>query len=75
MFCYCPVIAFVIYIGVRCHSYQFNMVIHLSTQIIDMLLLSPYLYFISFLYLDLYATGDDARKVKGLSCKPNIYVS
>ena len=24
------------------------------------LLLSPYLYFISFLYLDLYALGDDA---------------
>ena len=35
------------------------------------LLLSPYLCFISLLYLDLYVLGD----VRGLSCKPNIYVS
>ena len=34
------------------------------------LLLSPYLCFITFLYLDLYVLGDD-----GLSCKLNIYVS
>ena len=36
------------------------------------LLLSPYLCFISLLYLDLYVLGDDVR---GLSCKPSIYVS
>ena len=29
------------------------------------LLLSPYLYFISFLYLDLYVLGDDALISKG----------
>ena len=34
-------------------------------------LFSPYLCFISFLYLDLYILGDDRR----LSYKPNIYVS
>ena len=39
------------------------------------LLLSPYLCFISFLYLDLYVLGDYALIVRGLSCKPNIYVS
>ena len=39
------------------------------------LLLSPNLCFISFSYLDLYVLGDDALKVRGLSCKPNIYVS
>ena len=39
------------------------------------LLLSPYLCFISFLYLDLYIIGDDALMSKGLSWKPNIYVS
>ena len=39
------------------------------------LLLSPYLCFISLLYLDLYVFGDDALKIRGLSCKPNIYVS
>ena len=42
------------------------------------LLLSPYLCFISLLYLDLYILGDDAlisNLVRGLSCKPNIYVS
>ena len=32
------------------------------------LLLSPYLCFISFSYLDLYVLGD-------ISCKSNIYVS
>ena len=37
------------------------------------LLLSPYLCFISLLYLDLYVLGDDA--LISLSCKPNIYVS
>ena len=36
------------------------------------LLLSPYLCFISLLYLDLYVQGDDALKVRGLSCKPNM---
>ena len=46
-----------------CSGIQFN------------LLLSPYLCFISLLYLDLYVLGDDALKVRGLSCKPNIYVS
>ena len=35
---------------------------------------SPYLCFISFLYLDLYVLGDDELIVRGLSCKPNIYV-
>ena len=45
-----------------CSSIQFN------------LLLSPYPCFISLLYLDLYVLGDDAL-VRGLSCKPNIYVS
>ena len=35
------------------------------------LLLSPYLCFISLLYLDLYVSGDDAL----ISYKPNIYVS
>ena len=39
------------------------------------LLLSPYLCFISLLFLDLYVLGDDALLSKGLSCKPNIYVS
>ena len=39
------------------------------------LLLSPYLCFISFLYLDLYVLEDDALISKELSCKPNIYVS
>ena len=39
------------------------------------LMLSPYLCFISLLYLDLYVLGDDALKSLGLSCKPNIYVS
>ena len=38
------------------------------------LLLSPYLCFLSFLYLDLYVLGDDALISYG-SCKPNIYVS
>ena len=37
------------------------------------LLLSPYLCFISFLYVDLYDIGDDA--FISLSFKPNIYVS
>ena len=37
------------------------------------LLLSPYLCFISFLYLDSYVLGDDALISKG--CKPNIHVS
>ena len=46
-----------------CSGIQFN------------LLLSPYLCFISLLYLDLYVLGDDALIVGGLSCKPNIYVS
>ena len=37
--------------------------------------LSPYLCFISFLYLDLYVLGDDAliSYIRGLSCQPNIY--
>ena len=41
------------------------------------LLLSPYPYFISLLYLDLNVLGDDALigVVRGLSCEPNIYVS
>ena len=39
------------------------------------LLLSPYLCFISLLYLDLYVLGDDALIIRGLSCIPNIYVS
>ena len=39
------------------------------------LLLSPYICFISFLYLYLYVLGDDALISWGLSCKPNIYVS
>ena len=39
------------------------------------LLLNPYLCFISLLYLDLYVLGDDALIIRGLSCKPNIYVS
>ena len=41
------------------------------------LLLSPYLCFISLLYLDLYILGDDAliSNLRGLSCKPNIYMS
>ena len=38
------------------------------------LLLSPYLCFISLLYLDLYVLGDDALIKRGLSCKPNIYI-
>ena len=40
-------------------------------------LLSPYLCFISFLYMhrDLYVQGDDAWISWGISCKPNIYVS
>ena len=37
------------------------------------LLLSPYLCFISLLYLDLYVLGDDAL-ISWVSCKPNIYV-
>ena len=46
-----------------CSGIQFN------------LLLSPYPCFISLLFLDLYVLGDDALiSVKGLSCKPNIYV-
>ena len=39
------------------------------------LLLSPYLCFISLLYLDFYVLGDDALISRGLLCKPNIYVS
>ena len=39
------------------------------------ILLSPYICFIFFLYLDLYVLGDDAWISKGISCKPNIYVS
>ena len=39
------------------------------------LLLSPYLCFISLLSLDLHVLGDDALIVRGLSCKPNIFVS
>ena len=39
------------------------------------LLLSPYLCFISFLYLDLYVLGDNALIRQGISCKPKIYVS
>ena len=39
------------------------------------LLLSPYICFISFLYLDLYVLGDDALISQGISCKPNLYVS
>ena len=39
------------------------------------LLLSPYLCFISLLYLDLYVLGDDTLIIRDLSCKPNIYVS
>ena len=46
-----------------CSGIQFN------------LLLSPYPCFISLLYLDLYVLGDDELIVRGLSCKPNIYVS
>ena len=45
------------------------------TRIQFYLLLSPYLCFISLLCLDLYVLGDDSLIVKGLSCKPNIYVS
>ena len=36
---------------------------------------SPYIWFISFLYIDSYALGDDARISQGFSCKLNIYVS
>ena len=39
------------------------------------LLLSPYLCFISLLYLDLYVLGDNALIRKGATCKQNIYVS
>ena len=39
------------------------------------LLLSPYLCFISLLYLDLYVLGDDALISHGFLCKPNICVS
>ena len=39
------------------------------------LLLSPYLCFISLLYLDLYVLGDDAFISWGLSCKSNTYES
>ena len=39
------------------------------------LLLSPCLCFILLLILDLYVLGDDALINKGISCKPNIYVS
>ena len=42
---------------------------------LHVILLSPYLCFISLLYLDLYVLGDDALIIWGLSCKPNIYVS
>ena len=38
------------------------------------LLLSLYLCFISFLYLDLYVLGDDALISLGSSGKPNICV-
>ena len=38
------------------------------------LLLSPYLCFIFLLYPDLYVLGD-AALIRGLLCKPNIYVS
>ena len=37
--------------------------------------LSPYLRFISLLYLDFYVLGDDVLIIRGLSCKPHIYVS
>ena len=39
------------------------------------LLLSLYLCLISFLYLDLYVLGDDTLILRGISCKPNFYVS
>ena len=39
------------------------------------LLLSPYLCFISLLYLDLYVLGNDALVSYVFSCKPNIYLS
>ena len=45
-----------------------------SSGIQSYLLLSPYLCFISLLYLDLYVLGDDAL-IRGLSFKRNIYVS
>ena len=38
-------------------------------------LLNTYSCFISFSYLDLYVLGDMHGKVRGLSCKPNIFVS
>ena len=39
------------------------------------LLLSPYLCFISFLYLDLYVLGDDTLISKGSFMQQNIFVS
>ena len=39
------------------------------------LLLSPYLCFISFLYLDLYVLGDGALISQEYFMQPNIYVS
>ena len=38
------------------------------------LLLSPYLWFISFLYLDLYILGNNALLVRGLSCLDKLGV-
>ena len=39
------------------------------------ILLSPYLYFTSFLYLDLFVLGDNSCIFRGNSCKPNIDMS
>ena len=38
-------------------------------------LLSPYLYFISFIYLGLYVLGDDLLISQGSFMRTNIYVS
>ena len=58
-----------------CQAHRGLPVVNLLLRYYVYVLLSPYLCFLSIIFLDLYVIGDDAWIVRGLSCKPNIYVS
>ena len=58
-----------------CFQSHRNLRVRFCAGIQFYLLLSPYLCLISFLYLDLYILGHDTLYGRGLSCKPNIFVS
>ena len=45
------------------------------TPVFSCILLSPYLCFVSFLYLNLYFLGYDTSIIRDLSSDPNIYLS